>query len=87
MHADPTPTAPVKTTSQRTYRRRTPTQHALFLHVTATVDAVDNPNHSNDIQTEFDIFYSKMINLLNHFYPIRTVTVSSRDPDFITPAI
>jgi len=49
--------------------------------------SVDNPNHSNDIQTEFDIFYSKMINLLNHFYRIRTVTVSSRDPDFITPAI
>jgi len=63
-------------------------QHALFLqHVTATVDAVDNPNHSNDIQTEFDIFYSKMINLLNRFYLIRTVTVSCRDPDFITPAI
>jgi len=75
------PSRPCTSHSQRTYRRRTPTQHALFLrHVTATVDAVDNPNHSIDIQTEFDIFYSKIINLLNHL-----VTVNSRDTDFITP--
>ena len=28
-----------------------------------------------------------MLQLLHKFYPERTVTVSSRDPDFITPVI
>jgi len=78
MHADPTRTAPVKTTSQRIYRRKTPTQRALFLqHITATANAVDNPNHSNDVQTEFDIFYSKMINLLNIFTPLEQLLLAA----------
>ena len=28
-----------------------------------------------------------MLDLLNHFYPERTITLSSRNPDFVTPSI
>ena len=38
-------------------------------------------------QSEFDYFYSIIIGLLNQFYPERTITFSSRDPEFITPEI
>ena len=38
-------------------------------------------------QTEFDHFYSTAIGLLDQFYPERTVTMTTRDPDFITPEI
>ena len=38
-------------------------------------------------QSEFDYIYSIIIGLLNQFYPKRTKTLSSRDPEFITPEI
>jgi hypothetical protein len=52
----------------------------------------DNPvshtNHSSiQTQSEFDLFYTTALDLLNTFYPERTVTVTSRDPEFITAEI
>ena len=41
----------------------------------------------NDIRAAFNHFYSVTLSLLNQFYPEKTITVSSRDPDYITPAI
>jgi len=35
----------------------------------------------------FDQFYNYALHLLNYFYPERTVTVTSRDPEFVTPVI
>ena len=85
-HGETARRAPVKTTTQRTFRKRLPTQHALFLqHV--TTEAVDNPSPSSDMQTEFGLFYTKVLYLLYRFYPLRTVTVTSRDPHYITPEI
>ena len=85
-YADPTKSAATKTTTQRTFRTKTPTQHALFLeHVSA--ELFDNPNPSTDVQEEFDFFYDKLLDLFNNYYPLRTITVSSRDPDYVTPAI
>ena len=63
--------ATVKTTTQRSFRKRSPTQHALFLQ-RLTAEAVDNPSPSTDMQTEFDLFYTKVLYLLNCFYPLRT---------------
>ena len=63
--------APVKTTTQRSFRKRSPTQHALFLQ-RVTAEAVDNSSPSTDMQTEFDLFYTKVLYLLNCFYPPRT---------------
>jgi hypothetical protein len=81
-----------KTTFQRTYRRKTPTQHALFLQHVATMDFTNqHPAVSTDpsvnTQLEFDFFYSTALDLLNKFYPEQTVSITSRDPDFITPDI
>ena len=84
-YADPSSSAPSKTTTQRTFRMKTPTLNALFLeHL--TVESVDNLTPSNDTQIEFDLFYTKLSELLNRFFPLRTINVSSRDPDFVTPA-
>ena len=40
-----------------------------------------------NVQTEFDVFYDTALRLLNHFYPEHTITVTSRDPRYITPHI
>ena len=34
-----------------------------------------------------DRFYNNALYLLNYFYPKRSITLSSRDPEFVTPAI
>jgi len=38
-------------------------------------------------QVEFDYFYSTVLELLNQFYPEQTVTMTTRDPEYITPDI
>ena len=77
--------APMKTRTELTYRRVTPTHHARFLqHISALDITVDE--HSNT-QAMFDDFYTTALELLDQFYPERTVTVSSRDPDFVTASI
>lgn len=39
------------------------------------------------IEEQFDAFYKSAHELLDHFYPERSITISSRDPCYITPAI
>jgi len=78
-----------KTSTVKTYRSSTPAQHAQFmLHLSREgfVSSVSNSS-SADTQAEFDAFYDAALQLLNRFYPARTITVSSRDPPYITPAI
>ena len=38
-------------------------------------------------QAEFVHFYATALGLLNKFYPQRTITLTTRDPDYITPEI
>ena len=38
-------------------------------------------------QEEFDLFYATATYLLNQFYPKRSITLTTRDPQFITPEI
>ena len=66
----------------KTYRKITPNQHASFLNSAGAL-AFDLPQ--TDIYAAFDYFYSVALSLLNQFYPEKTITVSSRDPDYITP--
>jgi len=71
---------------------KTPSQHALFLqHVTSINFENPRPTASSDpsinTQAEFDHFYTISIQLLNQYYPERTITVTDRDPDFVTPEI
>ena len=44
-------------------------------------------NVDDDPQTVFDELYSVLNALLNQFYPIKKITVSNRDPYFMTPRI
>ena len=46
--------------------------NTLFFLQRVTAEAVDNPSPSTDMQTEFDLFYTKVLYLLNCFYPLRT---------------
>jgi len=76
----------VRSKSKRkfTYRKRTPTQHALFLQHVVTMDFDFDPvENEQDIQAQFDHFYEQLVSLLNVFYPERDITVTNRDPDYV----
>ena len=78
-----------KTTFQRTYRPKTPTQHAMFLQQVAAIEVNNQQPFNNsqtpaDTQIEFDVFYTTALSLLNQHYPERTITVTSRDPEYVT---
>jgi len=78
-------TALRKTREVRTFRKRSPTQHAMFLsHVAGlNIELEDSP----DAQRNFDQLYSTLLNLLEHFYPERSVTLTSSDPAYVTPDV
>lgn len=69
-----------------TVRSRTPRQHALLLSKMRFIDWSIVTSVSN-VQIAFDIFYDLLTSLLNEIYPKRTVTLTSRDPPFVTPHI
>jgi hypothetical protein len=81
-----------KATLRRTFRRKSPTANAQFLK-NAADKSFQNPQPSVgtdpaiNTQAEVDFFYLKAIELLDQFYPERTVTLTTRDPDYITPEI
>ena len=79
-HLQPT----VKTATKKVYRAVTPAQHALFLQYISTLDFDISQDPSTDIQSLFDQFYETALQLLSSFYPERTVTVTTRDPDYMT---
>ena len=74
-----------KTSERRVFRRRSPTQHALFLkHASSlTIEFKDDAS----VQTNFDQLYTVMRALIDRFYPEREITVTSSDPHFVTPAV
>jgi hypothetical protein len=81
-----------KTAIQRTYRRQTPAQHARFLQHMASIDLTNQqPSTSSDTainsQTDFDHFYLIARNLIDNFNPEQSITLTSRDPPHVTPAI
>jgi len=81
------PCTQVKTSTVRVYRQKSPSQHAAFLQHAATVDFQLNQSESeseDNVQSQFDLFYTIAHSLLEMFYPERTVTITSRDPPYIT---
>ena len=48
---------------------------------------IDLSQIPGDLQSKFDYFYSYASRLLDTYYPVRTITVTSRDPAFVTPDI
>ena len=74
-----------KSKTQLMFRRRSPNQHALFLSYLSSLDISFDTR--NDVQTNFDELYQILLCLLDHFYPQRKITITSTDPDFITPTV
>jgi hypothetical protein len=58
--------------------------NALFLQHAAKED-FSSEQPCSDMQTQFDEFYSKAMSILNRFYPERAVTITTCDPEYVTP--
>ena len=85
-HPESAPRSAPKIKVRKSFRKRTPAQNALLLQHLATME-VDITESINDCQSEFDQFYATAHGLLNTYYPERTITITSRDPEYITPDI
>ena len=64
----------------------------MFLQQVAAIEVNNQQPFNNsqtpvDTQIEFDAFYTTALSLLNQYYPERTTTVTSRDPEYVTPEI
>ena len=75
-----------KVSCKKTFRARSPNQHAAMISHINTVPW-DCVLREGDAQVAFDQFYHIMLNILDYFYPIRSITVTNRDPHFVNPAI
>ena len=85
-HPEAVPRSAPKTKVRKTFRKKTPAQNAAFLQYLATTDTeISEP--INDCQSEIDQFYANALGLLNKYYPECTITITSRDPEYITPDI
>ena len=73
----------------KVFRPVSPAQHALFLQHLSEKGFCDYQVNSTteDTQADFSAFYEAALQLLNRFYPVRLISVTSRDPNYITPAI
>lgn len=81
-----TPLQPLnKTNERKVIRRRSPTQHAQFLHHISQLQ-INVPSNCS-VQHNFDTLYAIMHDLLDSFYPEEYITVTSSDPPFVTPVI
>jgi len=69
-----------------TMRKPTPAKNAAFFAATRTYDW-SSVLQSDDPQQAADAFYSCINSLLDLFYPQSTITLTSRDPSFVTPAL
>jgi len=75
-----------KIKSKIQFRTHTPNQNAAFLDFLKDF-SWDEILDTNDAQTAFDKFYEIANNMLDLFFPERTVTLSNKDPYYITPEI
>ena len=67
------------------YRPINPNLNARFLdHISRFV--FEN-GESKSVQEDFDHFYQVMMDLMNAYYPEKTVKLSNRDPEYMTPSI
>ena len=75
-----------KTRRTCTFRKHTSAQHARFLEDVSLSEYISTSGH-DDPQEVFDRIYSMMYELLDTYYPERSVTITSSDPPYITPSI
>lgn len=67
-------------------RKRTPACNASLMARLQT-EVWGDVIGQHDLQSAFDCFYARALSLLDLCYPLQTVTTTSRDPPFMTPAI
>jgi hypothetical protein len=77
----------VKKRIKRVFRQKSPAQNAMFLLYGSSLDFDSPALSSTNAQAAFDQFYDSVLGLLNQFYPLRSITITSRDPSYITPDI
>jgi len=85
-------TGAVKSTVGKTrrvlkYRKHTSAQHAFFLAGVSALNYIVNIDVNGNTQEEYDRLYGVLVNLLDHYYPERTVTITSADPPYVTTAV
>ena len=68
------------------YRPRKPDNHAAFLKYLGNF-CWDDVMCCGGIEQAFDTFYTMALGMLDAFYPVKSITVSNRDPVFVTPEI
>jgi Reverse transcriptase (RNA-dependent DNA polymerase) len=74
-----------KTRRVCTFRKYTASKHACFLaNVTDPIHTVDS---DEDTQAEFDRLYTVLLELLDTYYPEKTVTITSAGPPYVTPSV
>ena len=67
------------------FRQSTPQQRRTFLENAQETQMEDLSNY--DLQTAANIFYANCAELLNNYFPIRTTTITTKDPIGTTPTI
>jgi hypothetical protein len=78
---------PDKSRAVTTYRQHTPAKNALLLSYMLQLNCEFCPVDTADPAIAFTLFYDALLNLLNKFYPQRCVTITSSDPEFVTPEL
>lgn len=72
--------------TERDFRRRTPDEHASLLAGLRDIQE-DKFLKIHDPLDAWDLYYKESTERLNLYYPLRTITITSKDPYFITPEI
>jgi len=68
-------------------RNRTPAQDYTAVKQLANINWSTVLTVHNDAQLGFNYFYAIITSIVDSVYPLRRVTITSRDPPFITPSI
>ena len=75
-----------KTSTVVQFRKKSPSQHANFLANTP-LSVFDGTILIDSVEDIANNFYEIASHILNKFYPLKTTTITSGDPSFITPEI
>jgi len=75
-----------KTRSRTSIRRQSPCRNAALLSILSTFDW-STVLICQNTQLGFNLFYALIYDILNNIYPEQSVTITSRDPLFVTPQI
>jgi hypothetical protein len=74
-----------KTVRKASYRQHKPSQHAAMLSYAAQAD-FHVPTELG-VQAASDWFYERCQLLMDKFYPLREISVTTKDPSFVTPEV